>query len=108
MKRRDTFRDFVLEQLRDVAGVSCRAMFGGHGLFQDGKMFGILFKSRLYLKVGPRTRPAYEKAGMKPFHPSARMTLRSYYEAPADVLENATELGRWASAAIRAAATGLR
>lgn len=103
MKKADSFRDFVLEQLRELPGVTCRAMFGGHGLYQDGAMFGILYQARFYLKVGPRSRGPFEKAGMKPFKPNARMTLKSYYEVPADVLESPAKLARWASNAVRAA-----
>ena len=28
----DSFKDFVLDQLSDLRGVTCRAMFGGYGL----------------------------------------------------------------------------
>lgn len=103
MKKADSFRDFVLEQLRELPGVSCRAMFGGHGLYRDGAMFGIVHRARFFLKTGPRSRSAFEKAGMKPFRPNARMTLKSYYEVPADVLERPAELARWAADAVRAA-----
>jgi DNA transformation protein len=106
--KKDTFRDFVLEQLREVPDVEARPMFGGHGLYLDSKMFGILYKGRFYLKVGPRTRPAFERAGMKPFKPNARMTLKSYYEVPADVLESPAALGRWAAAALRSADVPIR
>ena len=39
---------------------------------------------------------------MTPFRPSKRQTLRTYYEVPADVLENRNELTRWARDAVRA------
>jgi len=95
----DSFRDFVLEQLG--GGVACRAMFGGHGLYRDGAFFGILFKGRLYLRTSPITRKEFVRRGMKPFRPSARQTLRSYYEVPADVLEDRESLRRWAERAAR-------
>jgi len=31
--KEDSFRDFVLDQLRSLEGGSCRAMFGGYGLY---------------------------------------------------------------------------
>ena len=37
---------------------------------------------------------------MKPFRPSAKQTLKSYYEVPADVLENSDQLAAWAQEAI--------
>lgn len=97
MARDDSFRDYVLEQLGD--GVECRAMFGGHGLYRDGAFFAILFKGRFYLRTSPRTRKEFVERGMKPFRPNARQTLKSYYEVPADVVEDRGLLRRWADRA---------
>ncbi len=43
----DGFKDFILDQLTDLHHVTCRAMLGGHGLYQHGlyqkaKFFGII------------------------------------------------------------------
>ena len=32
MGKSDEYKDFVLDQLADLHGLTCRAMFGGHGL----------------------------------------------------------------------------
>lgn len=101
--RRDSFREFVLEQLQGVRGVACRAMFGGYGLYADQRFFGIIFKGRLYFKVSEASRDRYTAAGMKAFTPSAKMTLKSFYEVPADVLEDPDGIAEWASGAIQAA-----
>lgn len=96
MRRKpDSFRDFVLEQLGD--GVEARPMFGGHGLYHGDAFFGILFKRRFYLRTTPRTRPDFERRGMAPFKPSARQTLKSYYEVPAEVLEDRDLCRTWAA-----------
>jgi DNA transformation protein len=97
----DGFRDFVLDQLGD--GVQCRAMFGGHGLYREDVFFGLLFRGRFYLRVDDATRTGFEAAGMKPFRPAKGRTMRSYYEVPADVLENRDLCRAWAA---RAAAIG--
>lgn len=94
MKKKDSFRDFVVEQLGD--GVEARAMFGGTGLYRGDAFFGILFKGRLYFRTGPRTRQEYVRRGMKPFKPNARMTSKTYYEVPADVLEDRETVRAWA------------
>jgi DNA transformation protein len=100
----DSFKDFVLDQLRDVGAVEWRAMFGGFGLYRGTKMFGIIFKGRLYFKINARSRPDYEAHGMGHFRPSARQALKSFYEVPANVIESATELDAWAVKAIESAA----
>ena len=98
-KKRDSFRDFVEEQLGD--GVEIRPMFGGYGLYRGDRFFGILWKSRLFFRTGPRSRKAYLERGMKPFKPSARMTSKTYFEVPADVLEDRETLRAWALEALR-------
>ncbi len=98
-KKSDGFRDYVLEQLGD--GTSFRAMFGGYGLYRGDTFFAILSRSRLYFRTSPLTRKDYVGRGMKPFKPSARQTLKSYYEVPADVLEDAAMLRTWALRACR-------
>ena len=95
------FKTFVEDQLSGVRGVTCRAMFGGYGLYQGRTFFGIIFRGRLYFKTSDATRGRYKAAGMQPFRPSAKQTLKTYYEVPTDVVENAEELVAWAQEAIR-------
>ena len=95
----DGFKDFVLDQLADLRGVTCRAMFGGYGLYRRAKFFGIIHKGRLYFKVSPSTVMEYRAQGMKPFKPNAKQTLKSFYEVPADVLEDPERITTWAEQA---------
>ena len=97
----DSFKDFVLDQLDGLRGVSCRAMFGGYGLYRGEVFFGIIHKGRLYFKTNETSRAAYRERGMKSFRPNRKQTLRTYYEVPADVMENAEQLVVWAGQATR-------
>jgi len=99
----DPFRDFILDQLRDVASLECRAMFGGYGLYAGGKFFGLIYQQQFYLKTDAATRKRFAAAGMSCFQPKPKQKLGAYYEVPADVMENATELTRWARAAVEVA-----
>jgi DNA transformation protein len=96
----DGFKDFALDQLSDLSGLTCRAMFGGYGLYQREKFFGIIHKGRLYFKVTPATVSLYKKQGMKPFRPNAKQTLKSFYEVPVDVLEDREQLTAWVTQAV--------
>jgi DNA transformation protein len=98
--KHDGFKDFVLDQLAELRGLTCHAMFGGYGLSYKGTFFGIIHKGRLYFKVTPTTVERYKAHGMKPFQPNAKQTLKSFYEVPTDVLEDAKRLSEWAMAAI--------
>ena len=93
------FKDFVLDQLADLRGVTVRTMFGGYGLSLNTSFFGIIHKDRLYFKVTEATLPRYKEQGMKPFRPNAKQTLKSFYEVPIDVLEDAEALAQWATEA---------
>ena len=97
--KHDGFKDFVLDQLADLRGVTCRAMFGGHGLSYKETFFGIIHKGRLYFKVTPATIADYTQQGMKPFKPNAKQTLKSFYEVPPDILEDTERLSTWAEQA---------
>ena len=98
----DSFKDFIVDQLADLRGLTCRAMFGGYGLYQKAKFFGIIHKGRLYLKVTETTTSYYKDHGMKPFRPNAKQTLKSFYEVPVDVIEDPEALTSWAKHSIKA------
>ena len=97
--KQDSFKDFVLDQLSGLRGLTYRAMFGGYGLYQRETFFGIIHKGRLYFKTDRITATRYRDRGMKPFKPSAAQTLKNYYEVPVEVLEVAGDLTAWASQA---------
>ncbi len=93
------FVDYVVEQLSSWGEVSVRRMFGGAGLYRGGTMFGVLAEDVAYLKVDDSNRKDFVRAGSAPFEPypdKIKTTIRTYYEIPGDVLENADELARWA------------
>ena len=100
MKKNDSFKDYVLDQLQDVSGITARPMFGGYGLYRESVFFGIIFKGRLFFKTDERTRVPYRERGMKPFRPTPRQTLKNYFEVPVDAVEEPDELARWAKDAI--------
>jgi DNA transformation protein len=96
MPKADPTLDLLLAALD---GVTSRPMFGGFGLWRDGTFFAIVYRGRAYFKTTPATRPRFCAAGMGPFRPNARVTLRDYYEVPGDVLADAPTLRAWADAA---------
>ena len=102
-EQRDSFQEYVLEQLDTLDGLSCRAMFGGHGIYQDGAFFGIVSDDRLYFKTNVETRAAYEAEGMTAFQPNEQQTIKTYYEVPADIVEDGEALVRWAQQAVAVA-----
>lgn len=108
MRRRerkdDTFVEFVCDQLDGLDGILYKSMFGGYGLYCGSVFFGIVFDGRLYFKTNDATRARYEDWESEPFQPNAKQTLRSYYEVPADFLEDIDQLLQLAEEAIDVAA----
>lgn len=105
MKQADTFKDFVVDQLRDLPGLRVRRMFSGFGFYSGENFFGIIARSRLYFKTDARSRKAYLQRGTEPFRPKPNQELPSYYEVPLEILEDSDQLIKWAQEALRVAAT---
>lgn len=97
---RHGLKDFVLDQLSTMSGLSARPMFGGFGLYSDDKFFGIVWRDVLYFRTSPATVGRYLAAGMDCFRPNPKQELRSYYEVPADVIERRSDLCLWAAQAL--------
>jgi DNA transformation protein and related proteins len=99
------FLAYVLDQLAALDNVSSRRMFGGAGLYCDELFFGLISDDTLYLRVDDSSRADYTARGARPFRPYAdRPELSmSYYEAPADVLEDARLLAEWARRSVQVA-----
>jgi DNA transformation protein and related proteins len=94
--KNNSFKDFVLEQLADLSGVTCKSMFGGFGLYCEGRFFGVIADEQVFFKTDKTTRQKYEELGMKPFAPTPEQVLKNYYEVPAEVLESPEEFKTWA------------
>lgn len=101
------YLQYVLEQLARVPRVTSRRMFGGVGLYSDGVFFGIIDNDTVFFKVDDSTRETYIARGSEPFRPykDRPEVSMSYFQVPADVLEDTDELVPWARAAVRAAVT---
>ena len=82
-------------------------MFGGARLYHQGLFFGLVADDVLYFKVDDGNRKDYTDAGMGPFRLFGTYVM-SYYEVPADVLEDPDELAVWARKAVYVAGKEVR
>jgi DNA transformation protein len=77
-------------------------MFGGQGIFVDGKMIALVARDVIYLKADAETVPAFEQEGLVPFSYATKNgehTLTSYWRMPDRLYDDTEELARWARAA---------
>ena len=102
-------RDFasdIADRIDGLPPITVVRFFGGVGLRCGGVQFGFVMKGSLYLRVDERSRAALEALGGAAFRyegASASVTVTSYSEAPATLLDDDRELSRWAREAYRAA-----
>jgi DNA transformation protein len=100
------FVGFILDQLAGVERLGCLAMFGGYALYCGPTFFGIISKGGLYLKTDEASVREHVGLATVPFLPDGPDVLRTYYQVPAEVLQNRERLTRWANAAVLHAAGG--
>ena len=98
MKVSNKYLQFVMQKLDSLGYVTSRAMFGGYGIFHEGVMFALISNDTLYFKVNESNRDMYEQAGVKPFPHGI-----SYWEVPAELLEEDDRLHEWANISIEIA-----
>jgi DNA transformation protein len=104
------FLRYVLDQLAGLGRVTPRRMFGGVGLYHEERFFGLIAGDTLYLKVNDSNRGDYEARGMRRFRPFPDKPYWSmtYYELPADALEDADECAAWARKSVAIAAVAAK
>lgn len=79
----EAFITFIAERLEPLGTISTKRMFGGCGIFCDGKMFCKISPSQtVSLKADEEIAQIYTNAGMRK---SGKM---NYYELSAEQLEN--------------------
>ena len=104
------FVDHLAEQLAAFGPVTIRRMFGGHGVFRDGLMFGLVVDDGLYFKADEHNRASFEARGLPRFEYTrkGKQISLSYHLAPEDALEDPHALAEWARLAFDAALRGKR
>jgi DNA transformation protein len=85
----------LLDKLSSIDAVTSKKMFGGHGIFQAGKMFGLVnTKGEIFLKADAESIVEYESKG------SVKHSKMPYYTIPDDVWNDLDELLKWSKKAI--------
>ena len=107
---RQEFANYVADLMQGIGPVYVKRMFGGHGVFLEGLMFGLISGNTLYLKADDETRPRFDELGLMPFQyrKKGKLMNLSYYQAPEEVMEQSEVMSEWANlaygTALRAAA----
>lgn len=97
--------DAIRELFSSFGTVSVRRMFGGHGVFADGMMFGLEAGGELYLKADDLTIPKLAAENSAPFVYAARgrEIALSYWRLPERLYDEPDEFAAFARESFAAA-----
>jgi DNA transformation protein len=97
--------EFLKELFHEFGAVTARKMFGGHGIFYDGLMIGLVADGTLYLKADDMTATRFKEHGLAQFQyqKNDRLVGMSYYQAPEEAMEDPLVMRNWAQLAFEAA-----
>ncbi len=98
--------DHIIEMFAAFGPVVVRRMFGGAGIYAEGRMFALLADGAIYLKADAQTIPAFEQEGSKQFSYDTnhgKRALMSYWRMPERLYDDPDELAHWARNALAAA-----
>jgi DNA transformation protein len=96
----------VLELMEGSGRVAARAMFGGHGVYVDGMIVGIVVADVLYLKTDEATMPCFRERGQGAFEYKTKKGIiqgTSYHRPPDEALESPAAMREWLRLALAAA-----
>lgn len=99
------FTDHVTEVFELFGAVQVRKMFGGHGLFHDGVMFGVVADDTLYLKSDAAIDSHFLARDLEQFTYSKRgkPVKMSYFMAPEEIFEDSEQAAVWVQRSFAAA-----
>ena len=92
------FVDFLDEVFARFGRIQTRRMFGGHGLYHEGVMFGLVADEVLYLKADINNAQYFEALDLPPFQYSRgeRRISMSYFQAPEAIYDDLELAALWA------------
>jgi DNA transformation protein len=93
------------EVFERLGHIEAKRMFGGHGIYLEGRMFGLVSGDTLYLKTDAESVAHFDRLGRPAFqYVRAGKTMQtSYREAPAELFEDREEAATWGRRAWEAA-----
>jgi len=99
------FIEYLGEVFERFGSIQGRRMFGGHGIYHDGFMFGLVADGVLYLKADSESLAVFEAHGLRPFEyeKNGKAVTMSYFTAPEEIFDHPDQARDWANRAYEAA-----
>jgi DNA transformation protein len=95
----DEFVNYLHEVFRAFGPIHTRQMFGGHGVYHDGFMFGLVADGVLYLKADAEIADKFSRLGLEQFEyvKKGKPMKMSYFMAPDDIYDDPSLAKNWAT-----------
>ena len=99
------FIEYLHEVFAGFGNITTRRMFGAHGIYRDGLMFGFYAQGRLYLKTDAHNLAQFTAEHCEPFRfvQRGKQVQLSYWSAPDVMLDDRELAAAWAQSAYDAA-----
>lgn len=93
----NNYVDYILDLLSPFGSITSRAMFGGHGIYKEKIIVGIIADDELYFKVDATNKAQYEALNSTPFAYNAKNKKinLSYWKVPIEIMEDEEQLSIW-------------
>jgi DNA transformation protein len=99
--------DDIQDLFRAVGPVTIRRMFGGKGIYVDGRIIAVELRGELMLKGDAEAGPLYEAAGSTRWGythaKSKKPVLMPYWPIPSAAFDDPDEAEKWVRIALAAA-----
>ena len=97
--------EYLNEVFEHFGIIKSRKMFGGHGIYHNGLMFGLVADDVLYLKADKDNAHYFTELGLSKFefHTHDKIIRMSYYAAPEGIFDDPKQAQQWAELAFAAA-----
>ena len=99
------------ELFTTFGAVTVKRMFGGAGIYAEGRMFALVHEGAICLKADAQNAAAFEGEGLPSFPYTTKAGQRgvlSYRRMPDRLYDDPEELALWAREALAAARRGQR
>ncbi len=101
---------YLHEVFAHFGPIRSRKMFGGHGIYHQDLMFGLVADDELYLKTDAKNLAEFEALELEPFeyNKDGKIMKMSYRRAPEEIYDDPEIAARWAEIAYAAAVRNKR
>ncbi|MEM7359702.1 MAG: TfoX/Sxy family protein [Pseudomonadota bacterium] len=99
------FVSYLHEVFEQFGTIRSRKMFGGHGIYHNDLMFGLVADDELYLKTDAENLSEFTDRDLDAFefNKDGKLMKMSYYRAPEEIYDDPDEAAHWGNIAYAAA-----